>query len=265
MATPLPKPFYSTTWLSTHPAPDLGLHAQAGVLVDLDRKQVLWAKDSTAQRAPASLTKMMTAMVAVEHASLEQAVVVPDAAAAMEPDVMGLSAGEVLTVRELLYGLFLDSGNDAAETLAQALMPRQQFLDLMNSKAAAWGLSGTHFGNPSGLDDPDLRSTPYDLGVIAGHLELDHPELLEIAGTKERPIPGTSQHKAFDPYNFNKLLWQYPGATGLKTGYTDDAGGCVTATATRNGRRLVAVVMGSDVFFTDAGRLLDYGFGTANS
>jgi D-alanyl-D-alanine carboxypeptidase (penicillin-binding protein 5/6) len=180
----------------------------------------------------------------------------------MEPDVMGLSAGEVVSVRDLMYGLFLDSGNDAAETLAQTILPRDRFLAAMNAKVAGWGLKDTHFTNPSGLDAEGLHSTAYDLSVIAAHLQLEHPELIEIAGTKEHPIAGTSQHKAFDPYSLNKLLWQYPGATGLKTGFTDDAGGCVAGTATRNGRHLVAIVLGSDVFFTDAGRLLDYGFST---
>ncbi len=255
-----PPAFYSTAFAEARPAPALGVTAKAGILVDLDARRVLWERSSREQRAPASLTKMVTAMVALDHAALDSKVVVPDAAVHVEPDVMGLSAGEVVSVRELLYGLFLDSGNDAAETLARTLMPRDRFLALMNAKAAGWGLGDTHFVNPSGLDSAGHRSTAYDLAVIAGHLELEHPELMQIAGTREHPIPGTSEHKAFDPHNLNKLLWQYPGATGLKTGLTDDAGGCVAASATRGGRHLVAIVLDSDVFFTDAIRLLDYGF-----
>ncbi len=257
-----PAAFYKSDYLAAHPSPALGLHAQAAVLIDLDSKRVLWAKDAETARPPASLTKMMTAMVAVEHASLDRRVTVPEEAAGVEPDVMGLSAGEVVTVRELLYGLFLDSGNDAAETLAQTVMPRQRFIAEMNGKAAAWGLQHSHFSNPTGLDGDGLAASPYDIAVIAGHLELEHPELMQIAGTKEMPIPATATHKAFDPYSLNKLLWNYPGATGLKTGFTDNAGGCVVGTATRDGRHLIAVVMKSDIFFTDAGRLLDYGFAT---
>ncbi len=255
-------PFYSTDWLRTHPAPALGEKAQAGIVVDLDSRRVLWAKDAYARRAPASLTKMMTAVVALDHATLDREVVVPEAAASVEPDVMGLSAGETVTVRDLMYGLFLDSGNDAAETLAQTLIPRERFVAEMNARAGRWGLRDTRFTNPTGLDDPGLRSSAYDLAVIAGHLELEHPELMQIAGVRERPIPASDKHKAFDPYSLNKLLWTYPGATGLKTGFTDDAGGCVVGTATRDNRRLVAVVLNSDVFFTDAARLLDYGFST---
>jgi D-alanyl-D-alanine carboxypeptidase (penicillin-binding protein 5/6) len=249
-------PYYSTAWLAANPASDLGVTAQAGILVDLDTKRVLWAKDANTRRAPASLAKMMTAMVAVDLAGLDREVTVPDGAAGVEPNLMGLAPGDVVTLREVLYGLFLDSGNDAAETLGQAIVPRSRFLALMNARAAAWGLKETAFSNPSGLDDP---------GVVAGHLETGYPALLEIAGTREKSIPATSQHHAYAPYNLNKLLWTYPGATGLKTGFTDDAGGCVVATATRNGHHLVAVVMHSDVFFTDAARLLDYGFSTTTS
>lgn len=254
--------YYGSTFLAAHPSPDLGLHAQAGIVVDLDAHRVLWAHAPDTPRAPASLTKMMTAMVALDHAALDRQVTVPTDATGVEPDVMGLSPGEVVTVRDLLYGLFLDSGNDAAETLAQTLVPRARFISEMNRKAAAWGLKNTHFSNPSGLDADGLAASPYDLAVIAGHLELDHPELMQIAGTKEMPIAATDGHKAFDPYSLNKLLWTYPGATGLKTGFTDNAGGCVVGTATRDGRHLIAVVMNSDIFFTDAGKMLDYGFST---
>lgn len=252
--------YYRSDFVAAHPSPDLGLHAQAAVLVDLDSREVLWQRDAQTARAPASLTKMMTAMVALDHASLDRKVTVPAEATGVEPDVMGLSTGEVVTVRDLLYGLFLDSGNDAAETLAQTLVPRARFIAEMNAKASRWGLQHTRFSNPSGLDADGLAASPYDLAVIAGHLELDHPELMAIAGTKEMPIAATDQHKAFDPYSLNKLLWMYPGATGLKTGFTDNAGGCVVGTATRAGRHLVVVVMNSDIFFTDAGKLLDYGF-----
>jgi len=242
--------------------PDLGLAAQAGILVDLDSKRVLWAKDAGSRRAPASLAKMMTAMVAVDLAGLDRTLTVPDGATGVEPNLMGLAAGDQVSVRELLYGLFLDSGNDAAETLGQAIVPRARFIAEMNARAAGWGLRDTAFSNPSGLDDPGLVSTPYDLAVVAGHLVSGYPALMEIAGTRSQSIPATSTHHAYAPYNLNKLLWTYPGATGLKTGFTDDAGGCVVATATRNGRRLIAVIMHSDVFFTDAARLLDYGFST---
>ncbi|HEX6349391.1 MAG TPA: D-alanyl-D-alanine carboxypeptidase family protein [Candidatus Dormibacteraeota bacterium] len=242
--------------------PELGVAAKAGILVDLDAKRVLWARDAGTRRAPASLAKMMTAMVAVDIAGLDRELTVPEAATGVVPNLMGLRPGDLVSVREILYGLFLDSGNDAAETLGQAILPRARFIEAMNARAAAWGLRDTSFSNPSGLDEAGLLTTPYDLAVIAGHLATGYPALMQIAGTKSQWIPATDAHHAYSPYNLNKLLWTYPGATGLKTGLTDDAGGCVVATATRNGRHLLAVVMHSDVFFTDAARLLDYGFAT---
>ena len=260
VARPAAAPYYGG--FAPALGPDLAFSAQAGILVDLDAKRVLWAKDAGSRRAPASLAKMMTAMVAVDLAGLDRQLIVPQEATGVVPNLMGLEPGDVVTVREVLYGLFLDSGNDAAETLGQAIVPRARFVAEMNSRARAWGLTGTSFSNPSGLDEEGLATTPYDLAVIAGHLESRYPAVMEIAGTRSQTIPATSAHHAYAPYNLNKLLWTYPGATGLKTGLTDDAGGCVVATATRGGRHLIAVVMHSDVFFTDAARLLDYGFST---
>ena len=255
---PAAAPYYSG--FAPALGPDLGLAAEAAILVDLDARRVLWAKDAGSRRAPASLAKMMTAMVAVDLAGLDRRLTVPEEATGVVPNLMGLEPGDQVTVREVLYGLFLDSGNDAAETLGQAILPRARFIAEMNARARAWGLRDTAFSNPSGLDDAGLTTTPYDLAVIAGHLESGYPALMEIAGTRSQSIPATSAHHAYAPYSLNKLLWTYPGATGLKTGFTDDAGGCVVATATRGGRHLIAVVMHSDVFFTDAARLLDYGF-----
>ena len=165
-----------------------------------------------------------------------------------------------VTLEDLYYGVFLDSGNDAAETLARTLVSRTRFIALMNQRAQKLGLTATYFSNPSGLDEPALTSSAYDLAVLTRELVRTHPEILPIAATKELWIPPTADHGGYSAVNPNKLLKTYPGATGLKTGQTDDAGGCVVATATRGGRHLLAVVMNSNVFFTDAGRLLDYGF-----
>jgi D-alanyl-D-alanine carboxypeptidase len=253
---------FGTTWLQAHPPPRLALRAQSAILVDLTAGQVLWELDPDSSRAPASLTKMLTAMVAADHAALDQEVTVPSAAADAEPNRMGLSAGEVLPVRALMYGLFLVSGNDAAETLASAIIPRPRFLEEMNMRARALGLTQSRFANPTGLDDPGLRSSARDLAVVASSLVLHYPELAAIASSREESIPSGARHGPYWLYTLNKLLAGYPGADGLKTGFTDDAGGCVAATAVRDGRRLVAIVLHSDVFFTDAARLLDYGFAT---
>lgn len=251
---------FSTTWLAAHPSTALPVQTQSAIVVDLNSRQVLWEKDADSARAPASLTKMVTAMVAADHASLDQEVTVPAAAGAVEPNHMGLSVGEIVPVRALMYGVFLVSGNDAAETLAGAIIPRSRFISEMNARARMLGLTQTRFTNPTGLDDPGLHSSAHDLAVVAAYLVLHYPDLAAIAGSRQKSIPAGAHHGPYSLYALNKLLASYPGADGLKTGFTDNAGGCVAATAVRGGRRLVVIVMHSDIFFTDAARLLDYGF-----
>jgi len=140
-------------------------------------------------------------------------------------------------------------------------VPRERFIRQMNQKAASIGLTASHFVNPSGLDAAGHGMSAHDLAHVAAYLDKYYPELAAIASTKEISIPATSTHKAFHPYNLNPLLWSYPGATGLKTGLTDNAGGCMLVTATRNGRHLVAVVLNATGFSAaDARVLLNYGF-----
>src|ERR1700682_379219 len=142
-------------WGADHPATGVpAVRARTAVLVDIDNRHVLFSRLPHAPMAPASTAKLTTAMVALDHDDADGRVPVPEEAVNVEPNLMGLSAGERLTVRELLYGLMLDSGNDAAETLAATTMAkRQSFIRAMNLKAATLGLTDTHFVNPSGLDD----------------------------------------------------------------------------------------------------------------
>lgn len=253
---------FSYYWLATHGQANLTIHGQAAFLVDLDARQVLWQRDAETERPPASLTKMVTAMVAVDDAgSLDHIVQVTKDATQVTPSVMGLTAGESLTVRDLMYGLFLDSGNDAAEALASDIVPRERFLRQMNQKAKSIGLAASHFVNPSGLDAAGHGMSAHDLAHTAAYLDTYYPQLASIAATKEITISASATHKAFQPHNLNTLLWSYPGATGLKTGLTDNAGGCMVATATRAGRHLIAVVMNATLHSVeDATALLNYGF-----
>ena len=255
---------FSSLWLAVHPQPNLSIHGQAAYLVDLDTRQVMWMRDPETPRAPASLTKMVTAMVAVDDAgSLDKTVVVAKEATQVIPSLMGLSTGEHLTVRELIDGLFLDSGNDAAEALARGIVPRDRFIRQMNQKAKSIGLAASHFVNPSGLDATGHVMSAHDLAHVAAYLDRYYPALAAIAGTKDVAIAATVEHKAFYPHNLNPILWSYPGATGLKTGLTDNAGGCMVATATRNGRHLIAVVLNATLHSAaDAATLLNYGFST---
>ena len=254
---------FSTWWLATHGQPELPIHGQAAFLVDLDARQVLWQRDAETSRAPASLTKLITAMVAVDDAgSLDHVITVTAQATHVIPSVMGLTAGEQLTVREVIEGLLLDSGNDAAEALATGLVPRDRFIRQMNQKAKSIGLTASHFVTPSGLDAPGHGMSAHDLAHTAAYFDAYYPQLAAIATMKDAAIPATALHKAFYPHNLNPLLWSYPGATGLKTGLTDNAGGCMVATATRGRRHLIAVVMNATGFSAaDATVLLNYGFG----
>jgi D-alanyl-D-alanine carboxypeptidase (penicillin-binding protein 5/6) len=253
---------FSNLWLATNPQPNLPIHGQAAYLVDLDTRLVLWERDPETSRAPASLTKLVTAMVAVDDAgSLDRVVDVTKVATQVPPSVMGLSPGEHVTVRQLLDGLILDSGNDAAEALSGGIVPRERFIRQMNQKAISIGLTASHFVNPSGLDASGHGMSAHDLAHVAAYIDKYYPQLAAIAATKGVAIPATATHKAFDPANLNRLLWTYPGATGLKTGLTDNAGGCMLATATRNGRHLVAVVLNATGYsVSDAILLLNYGF-----
>ena len=223
---------------------------------------MLWQRDPETSRAPASLTKLITAMVAVDDAgSLDGVVEVTTQATQVVPSVMGLTPGEKLTVRELVEGMLLDSGNDAAEALANGIVPRDRFIRQMNQKAKGIGLTASHFVTPSGLDAPGHGMSAHDLVHAAAYLDTYYPQLAAIAGTKDFAIAATATHKAFYPHNLNRLLWTYPGATGLKTGLTDNAGGCMLATATRGGRHLIAVVLNATGYSTnDAAILLNYGF-----
>jgi D-alanyl-D-alanine carboxypeptidase len=238
--------------------------AQAGVLVDADSGRVLWARDADQPRPIASLTKIFTAMEAAGAVSnLDQPVVVPREAVTGIPwdsTVMGLTPGETVTVRQLLYGMFLPSGNDAAVTLADTLLPEPQFIAGMNRLAAAMGLRRTHFTNPWGADGADHHSSAADLAVAASYLDRHFPQLASIAATASMEIPAAPGHKAFHLRTLNKLLGSYPGLDGLKTGWTGGAGGCLVSTANREGHHLVAVLLGSGNTFAETGALLDYGF-----
>ncbi|HEV3460961.1 MAG TPA: D-alanyl-D-alanine carboxypeptidase family protein [Candidatus Dormibacteraeota bacterium] len=246
------------------PAPPV-IRARAAILLDVDSGKILFQVDPHGRHAPASLTKVVTALVALDHLRLEQMVGVPPSINQLPWDStrMGLRAGERLTVRDLLYGLFLNSGNDAAITLAEAAMPRATFIALMNARAARLGMVDTHFVNPIGLDDPRHYTSAADLARATTELMRSFPEVAAMAATPTMTLPATATHHAYALNNLNELIRKYPGATGLKTGWTGHAGGCLIATATRGGRHLAVVLLASPRIFEEAAALLDYGF--ANS
>lgn len=246
------------------PLPAPGLTSRSAILVDLDTGKILLEKDAHGRHAPASLTKVVTALVALDRMKLEQVVTVPVSINQLPWDStrMGLRAGERVAVRELMAGLFLNSGNDAAITLSEAATTRADFVRLMNAKAASLGMADTHFMNPVGLDDPGHVTSAADLVRAARELEDRHPAVAAMAASPALALPATPGHHAYALYNLNQLVRTYRGATGLKTGWTGRAGGCMIVTATSDGRHLMAVLMGSARIFDEAAALLNYGFAT---
>lgn len=233
----------------------------AGVLVTGDGRQ-LWAREPHAERAMASTTKIMTALVVLEQAQLDDVVTVSAAAAAVKEMGADIVAGEQRTVRELLTAMLVHSGNDTAFALAEHVAGSEAaFTDLMNQKAASLGLVHTAFANPHGLDEPGHYTTAADLATMAQAAMAD-PRFAEIVGSRTCTV--TRQGAPATVYkNSNVLIESYPGATGVKTGWTDDAGYCVVASATRGEISLMVVVLGAaseSDRFVQARRLLDWGF-----
>lgn len=258
-----PGAYFDSPSVAVQPVPPPALHDRAAILVDLTSRRVLYEHNGLKPLPTASLAKLVTILVALRHASLQTVLTVPYSATRLGPNEtsMGLNAGEQLTVEELIEGILLESGNDAALVLAQAIMPEAQFIADMNALARSWRLPGASFTNPTGLDDPGEVASAYDLSVVAAHVVSEQPELLQISAQKEIKIPQTSSHKAYDLWSLiGPVVRDFPGADGLKTGFTDDAGYCLALTDQRGGRMLLAVVLNSPSDVDDAQALMTYGF-----
>lgn len=229
-------------------------------LLDADSGQVLYGGLLDEKRPVASTTKMMTAIVAEEYARLDEVARVSQHADDTAEYTIGLKAGAELTVEELLKAALLRSANDAAVVLAEHVAGDERlFSHLMSLKAFAIGAVNTRFDNASGLPGNEQYSTAYDLANI-GRCLLGKPVLRSLAGSKEAYFKHPAYGQPLPLSNTNTLLFSYPGADGVKTGTTDAAGKCLVASATRQGRQLIAVALRSANRNTDCIRLLDYGF-----
>ena len=234
--------------------PCYGLSAEKAVVLDAQTGRVLYSKDQVARSLIASTTKIMTALVICEQCNVLDRMRIPKQAVGIEGSSMYLKEGEILTIQELLYGLMLQSGNDAAVALAIYCGGTVEgFAELMNDKAYQLGLKNTHFVNPHGLDAPDHYSTAADLGVLAAYA-MSNPIFSMTVSAKSVKVGQRLLS------NHNKLLWQYEGADGVKTGYTKKAGRILVSSATRSGRRLTAVTINAPDDWNDHKRLLDDGF-----
>jgi len=239
------------------------VRAEAALLVDISTDTVLFSKNPHQRRPVASTLKIMTATVALERGRFDQKIGISKRAAEVGEDMMGVSAGECYTLEELLYGLLLPSGNDAAEAIAEGLTGgrRELFIDWMNAKAWELGLEDTRFVNPSGLDgDGEHYSTAYDLLVMTRYALKSFPRFRKIVATTDYEIPYSPDHKYLYLQNQTNLLRTYPGVFGVKPGWTPRAGLCLVTAAARGDHTLVGVVLGSPDRRGDMELLLDYGF-----
>lgn len=230
----------------------LEVSATAAVLMDADMGQVLYEKNGDRQMLIASTTKIMTALVVLEHAAPDDVITVtPDHMA--EGSSMYLRAGETVRVEELLYGLLLCSGNDAALALTECAGGLTPFVALMNEKAAALGMARTSFANPNGLDADGHYSTARDMAVLAA-AAVENPTFRRICSSRSVTIGQRTME------NHNRLLRQVEGCVGLKTGYTQAAGRTLVSCTERDGCRLVAVTLQDGNDWADHAALYDYGF-----
>jgi len=243
------------------PAADLpSLTAKSAVLVDPETRQVLYDYNGGKRSYPASLTKMMTALLVVEHGNLAPEVTVSKRAAAVGETTMNLAAGESITLERLLWGALVNSANDASVACAEAVAGSvEAFVALMNKRAAELGMEGTHFTNPSGLHNDQHYSTARDLAILSIHV-MGRAELRPIVRTKQAVVPWPGRPYSRTLRNRNQLLAKWAECDGIKTGYTREAGRCLAASAYRDGWRLICVVLDSKDAWTDARRLLEYGF-----
>lgn len=273
ITSPLPKIFTThsevlaaeTFWMpddknvlqSNIPQPKLS--ATEAISYDLTTNQLLYSKNIHQHHPIASITKIMTAIVALETEKTDRTVTVSHSAATIGEDSMGLSEGEKMPLLDMLYGMLLPSGNDAAEAIAQSsTVGRANFVYLMNKKAEDLGLTDTHFTNPSGLEgDGNQYSTPYDLLVITRYA-LQNPTFAQIVSTVNYDIPSNQYHKAYHLFNETNLLTSYPGVKGVKTGFTDEAGMCLVTYLDYGGHKIIAIVLNSDDRRGEMKELLDY-------
>ena len=248
------------------------INAKSALVVDLTTNEVLYAKNSKEKLPVASTVKILTAVVALEHLKPSKVLTVSETASKVGEDFMGLTPDEKLTLEELLYGLLLPSGNDAAAAIAEGVAGSvSRFVDLMNTKAQILGAVDSKFVNPSGLEgDGEHYSTAADLAIISKYAWENFAEFRRIVGTKYHEIAYaagtesagdyTPEHKYFYLENQTNLLGTYPGVKGIKPGFTPEAGLCLVTLAENGGHQILGVVLGATDRRGDMEKLLNYSF-----
>ncbi|PTX50856.1 D-alanyl-D-alanine carboxypeptidase [Melghirimyces profundicolus] len=238
----------------------LDLSAKSAAAIDVRSGRILYEKEARKRMRIASITKIMTAIVAIENGDLDEKVKVGPRAEGVEGSSIYLKQGEEIPLEHLLYGLMLRSGNDAAVAIAEHIGGSVEgFVYKMNEKAQYLGMEHSHFENPHGLDSPGHYSTAIDMARLAAYA-LKNPEFRKIVGTQVKTVPWTGEKWHRKWYNKNKLLRLYPGADGVKTGYTKLSKRTLVSSATRDGRQVAAVTLNAPDDWNDSMQLLEYGF-----
>lgn len=249
----LPKPIPVTGFKI---APEIS--ARSAVVIDAKTGTTLYEKEPNIRLLPASTTKLMTAIVALEKCEPEKLVEVHDVE--IEPNSMGLSSGDVVSVKNLLYGLLINSANDAAYTLSYSCaLDTQDFVSAMNLKAKELGLENSHFSNPAGFDSPDQFATARDLAKLS-KVAIANPLLSQIVKTQQTVVTDAYNLKTYYLSNVNKLLGEVNGIEGVKTGQTEASLQILVTQTTRDGHTIIVVVLASNDRFLESKQLIEWTF-----
>ena len=258
---------FSFSLTVVHAEEDIAPNAKSAILIEASTGKVLYEKNIDEKYAPASMTKMMSLLLIMENIDnrnlrMDEVIKVSKNASSMGGSQIFLQENEEMTVEDLLKGITIGSANDATVSLAERIGGTESaFVELMNKKAKELGLKNTNFKNPTGLDEANHYSSSHDMSIIAREL-VKHSKILEFSSIYETYLRTDTDNK-FWLVNTNKLVRFYPGVDGLKTGYTEEAGYCLTATINKDNMRLIAVVMGeptSSIRNSEVSALLDYGY-----
>lgn len=238
------------------------IQGKAAALIDSKSGEILFGKNENTPLPPASTTKIMTAILAVEKTKPSDIVTSGKNPSLIPPSSIGLKEGEKISMENLLYALLVKSANDSAVAIAEHVSGSvPEFAKLMNARAKLWGATNTNFVNPNGLPDPNHYTTARDLAMIAKHV-MENSYIRQIVATKYKVIEREDDSAVKWLPNHNKMLWRYEGANGVKTGYTKEAKQCLVSSAVRGDQEFIAVVLGAQGsnVWTDSANLLDYGF-----
>lgn len=243
----------------------VGVSAESAVLMCANNGEVIFSRNADRHLSMASTTKIMTSLIALESAMPEKEITVTQEMVSVEGTSMGLVAGDSVSLIELVYGMLLQSGNDAANTVAHVIGgSEEEFAAMMNARAKEIGMKNTNFVTASGLDDDNHFSTAYDMALLAREC-IGNPEFVRICSQKRVKLTYGNPPYARTLTNHNKLLWKYSDSIGLKTGFTKKSGRCLVSAAERNGIILIAVTLNAPDDWNDHISMFEYGFSKIRS